>query len=418
MNQIRLLTKTPKTMIRTRPDLTSRNEIAFLDIDEIRYGRLVGSGGFCNVRSVRGFSVKNHSNDSTHHEYNHDERVMRNSIQVNCENGNLRYVIKTIKPERMESERSHLIAIGDLQMEASLLSRIRHPNIIRLRGISCEGGDAYNTPDRHDAYFLVLDRLKESLKDRILKWKLETNRLAQPSVLVSMLNHQRILNCKRQLFLERLNVAYDIASALEYLHSQRIIYRDLKSNNCGFDEDDKCLLFDFGLARPLPEATECMLDTFQLSGQAGTMCYMAPEVFRCEPYGTSTDTFSFAVLLWEILSLKTPFVHYTKQDYKYRVIKKGVRPTIGKAWPKEIQDLLESAWAADADERPTMKQVCEILRDTIDSVEDSFHQPRSQSRRTVSTEVNGVESSDEDSLAHSRSTSASTCSVWLFRRPR
>lgn len=380
------LTKHSNNMIRTRKDLDTTKDIAFLNIEEIQYGRLLGSGGFCNVRSVRAIHLGAATNDSHHHhDYSHDERMNRNNIKFNCKTKNCGYAIKTIRPERLKSERSFLVAVGDLKMEAYLLSRIRHPNIIRLHGITGDGVDVYDTSDRHDAYFLILDRLEESLKDRILRWKLELNRLAQPSVIVGMLNHQRITKRQRQLFLERLIVAHDIASAVEHLHSQRIIYRDLKSNNCGFDKNDKCLLFDFGLARPLPEDMESMSDAYEMSGQAGTTRYMSPEVFRCEPYGLKADVFSFAHLLWEVLSLETPYVHYTKDDYRRRVVKKGVRPIIDDSWPKEIQDLLESAWNADADKRPPMTQVCEILEEVIDTFE-VCRSPRriNSSKRTVS----------------------------------
>ena len=95
--------------------------------------------------------------------------------------------------------------------------------------------------------FLILDRLKETLKDRITRWKLEmkqspdTARCASVCSIVVEYGNDRSSN----------KHAYSIASALEYLHSLRIIYRDLKSNIADLDMQSP-----FGLARPLPEQAE------------------------------------------------------------------------------------------------------------------------------------------------------------------
>jgi len=365
------------------------NQVALFEIDEIKFGKRLGKGGFCNVHEVRALQLKSDTRSC----YSHGERTKRNHVksQAKSKTGG-GCVIKTIKPEKMMPERDFLVAAGDLEMEASLLSRLRHPNIIELRGIACEGRSAYITTGRHDGYFLILDRLKETLKDRIVSWKREMDRLTHPNMFVGIWSYDRIMKRKQELLVERFMAALDIASALEYLHSQRIIYRDLKSANCGFKFDlrgsssqDECLLFDLGLARTLPEEGDMMNDTYVMSGKVGTTRYMAPEVFRCEPYGLKADVFSFAHLLWEILSLEVPYAHFTRQDYKWRVVKRGCRPVIDSTWPNEIQQLLQEAWDADMDERPTMKRICVTLQVAIANVEGSEEYPqKSQLHRSVS----------------------------------
>lgn len=368
--------------------------IAILEIDELVQGRLLGTGGFCNVHEIRSISLNKEAEASV---YIPAERLHRRQLKATTKskNGQRRYVVKSIKPERMEPKKSFMTAAYDLEMEARILSKIRHPNIIRLRGIALGGLGAFAATQRHDGYFLILDRLDETLKDRIISWKRREKALSsRPNMFANVMsNHQdRIERQKQQLFLERLTVAMDIASALEYLHSNAIIYRDLKSVNCGFDSDGNVCIFDFGLARPLPGDT--MEDTYKMSGKAGTTRYMAPEVFLCQPYSLKADVFSFAHLLHEILSGKVPYENYTKGDYKQRVVKRGVRPKIDKSWPVEIQELLTKGWAGDMDERPTMAQVRETLANVVSDLEAMAQfRPKAQtSRRSVSPQQEVCES--------------------------
>merc|ERR1711964_359067 len=94
-------------------------------------------------------------------------------------------------------------------------------------------------------------------------------------------------------------LAFQVASALAYVHENDIIYRDLKPENLVFtDETHETLkLVDFGLA---VEKTDDL-------GLAGTPGYLAPEVLENKEYDNKIDTWTVGVLIYEILTRRVPF---------------------------------------------------------------------------------------------------------------
>ena len=150
------------------------------------------------------------------------------SIKIECDydlkldaNGN-KFVVKHIRPELVFSPRDFHIAATGLVRETEILSSLQHPNIVTLRGISAHGPAGY-ARGHHDGYFLVFDRLYETLEDKIKIWqkKQKQNRLQVIPIRI----HGRY---KNDLILQRLKVLTDISDALTYLHDKRIIHRDLK----------------------------------------------------------------------------------------------------------------------------------------------------------------------------------------------
>ena len=148
-----------------------------------------------------------------------------------------------------------------------------------------------------------------------------------------------------------------------YLHNCNIIFRDLKPNNCGYDMNGVFKLFDFGLATALPPGRNNYFDEYHLTGHTGSRRYMAPEVFQCAPYGKPADVFSFAILLWELLSLKTPFEAETMESHAKKVYGyRKLRPQIKLHWPKMLQQLICECWSADASNRPPFYHINLCLR--------------------------------------------------------
>ncbi len=132
----------------------------------------------------------------------------------------------------------------------------------------------------------------------------------------------------------------------------RIIFRDLKPANCGFDLNGKFKLFDFGLATVLTSAQWVALNQYNLTTVTGTRRYMAPEVFQGKPYGTPADVYSYAILLWEVMSLERAFEGETLESLaKMTYGCHNSRPKIKPSWPRSLQELLQTCWSEDESTR-------------------------------------------------------------------
>ena len=340
-------------------DESPSDSMELFEMDELRKGRKLGSGGFADVYEIQSFQL--------HSDENLPERVVakRHYLEDHAkrnDTGQGRYAIKCLQSKlaRNDSQKFKKAA-EDLTTEADLLAKIDHPNIVKVRAC-CHTGKV-------DGYFIVMDRLTGTLVDHIHHWKFESHRLMITPIF-HLLDHHYHGDKMKELFVERLHVAYNISSALAYLHEEHIIYRDLKPENVGFDVDDHCKLFDFGLSRTLPDKSAMMHDVYKMSGKVGSLRYMAPEVWNKKPYNTKVDVYSFALLLWEILALEKPYRQHIHDQYVFaqHVFVNGERPPIKHSWPVDIQDLLKRAWAADMKDRPTMEQVSIVLKTQVASL--------------------------------------------------
>jgi len=329
-------------------------------------GNILGKGGFCTVNEIKKVLPNDGSfqpsiPDEEEDEYGGDfapgnVSQDRNYIISRYRRGkDARYAIKKLSDDIDHDPHHYVAGVIDLAIESRFLAVVRHPNIIKMRATA-------NTSPYERDFFVVLDRLYDTLTDRLKTWKGQKKKTSGVTKFRDISGSK-----KKKSWLERLIVSYDISAALRFLHSQNIIYRDLKPDNIGFDVRGDVKIFDFGLAREV-DSHILSNDVYQLSGRTGSLRYMAPEVANFEPYNFSVDVYSFGILLWQICALETPFPGFDVDMHSERVVKNGERPKIDPKWSSSLSSFMNKCWSPDFLKRPDFEQVTDTLRNEISSI--------------------------------------------------
>lgn len=154
---------------------------------------------------------------------------------------------------------------------------------------------------------------------------------------------------------QKTQIAYKIAQAMEYLHSQQILHRDLKSSNVLIDSYYNPKITDFGFSRS-------DLNLPNMSRNIGTPNYMAPEVISSNRYGIAADVFSFGMLLYEIYTEKIPFDNLSPSRIEGKILK-GVKLEFHSDCQKELVKLIKECTNKEAKLRPSFEQILFRMRD-------------------------------------------------------
>jgi len=115
----------------------------------------------------------------------------------------------------------------------------------------------------------------------------------------------------------------EVVLAIEALHRNNIIFRDLKPANILLDEDGHALLADFGLANHRVSKED--YDTNLRKSFLGTPAYLAPEMVRKQGHNRMIDWYLVGVLLYEFLTGITPYYANTKNDLFKNIISGPLR---------------------------------------------------------------------------------------------
>ena len=151
-------------------------------------------------------------------------------------------------------------------------------------------------------------------------------------------------------------IAFGIATGMNYLHHNKMIHRDLKSQNVLIDERKLPVICDFGSSKYLNKQQT-------LNAQAGTPNYMAPEFLQNEPYDEKIDIYSYGVLLWEIITHQNPFDGLAWAQILCLVVVDKKRLPIPEECSPELTALINTCWDTDPKKRPSFDMILKEFTD-------------------------------------------------------
>ncbi len=213
--------------------------------------------------------------------------------------GDVRVAVKTIPPEISWNAEE----IEEIRDNFRLVERLHHPHITDAKTIERDPANGQ--------YFLVME-LADGINLRQYRKKMGGS-----------LPMEECINLGRQ-----------IASALDYGHSEMIIHRDIKPSNIMITDSGKVKVLDYGIASQYHESMSRVTNAkYETSG---TGPYMAPEQWMGEFQDAKTDQYALAVLLYELYDGKPPF---TNPDLQ--ILGQAVR----KEQPPKPEGMTSQTWA-------------------------------------------------------------------------
>ncbi|HYL77643.1 MAG TPA: serine/threonine-protein kinase [Bryobacteraceae bacterium] len=158
---------------------------------------------------------------------------------------------------------------------------------------------------------------------------------------------------------EKLRIARQIATALEYVHSKGIVHRDVKPDNVRMDASGKVKLTDFGIAKA---------EELSLTGAGftvGTPYYMAPEQVRGRKPTPLVDVYGFGVLLYELVTGLRPFTGDTVDEIFDKILHRPLDLGPLAAVSAALRELIGSSTDKDPARRPQDFKAVEHRLDEI-----------------------------------------------------
>jgi len=220
-------------------------------------------------------------------------------------------VVKVMEANSEEDEQA-------VKSEANITLRLNHPNVIKLFGITCVNRKQHG---------IVMEKAEHGSLDM---W-------------IGKIDHEKLTK-----------IALGIIDGLEYVHSQKVIHRDIKPKNIlmfGPPDDMIAKIADFGVAKVIQ--TAIMTHT-----RVGQELYMAPEVRLHLQYSFAADIFSLAMTLFEMFN-EEHVLHASDEVKRFILqIRRGRIERIPESCkvPTYLRNVIKQGWSEEPEERPTLDE--------------------------------------------------------------
>jgi serine/threonine protein kinase len=246
----------------------------------------------------------------------------------------------------------------DFKKELKLISKLKNTNIVNFIGFIVEKTQFGIVLEYCDLKTLKIFITENEI---LLKWKL------------------------------KLKLLIDVSKGMEYIHFKKLIHRDLKLENVLITKQLIAKITDFGISRKISEQqsnTKTM--------RVGTALYMAPEVILTNNYDQKCDIFSFAIIMFQLLTKKIDNIYdgYVNQENKNENIElkevntnsnnianielrvandHNFRPLIPKKFIDkkkyfEFIDLMKKCWNHSPKERPAFNEITMTLQEIFENI--------------------------------------------------
>jgi len=244
------------------------------------------------------------------------------------------------------------------RLEAQAASRMAHPTIVRVfdAGEDVEtGADGHERPVPYIVMELVHGRL---LKDVIAAGPVPTD--------------------------DALRYVDGILEALEYSHRAGVVHRDIKPGNVMITDSGRVKVMDFGIARAVSDSSSTVAETTAI---VGTAAYFSPEQAKGESVDARADLYSTGVVLYELLTGRTPFRGETPVAVAYQHVSEAPVPPseIVETVPRALDAIVLRALAKDPFQRP---QDAASFREALDETVDGKG-PTKRQMSALSNELYG-----------------------------